>query len=395
MDTSEALATKPIVGIMALEFLYQGEHQSITPGLYFGMPENLYHAIPAVSSSGMKNILVSPPDFYFNSWLNPLRDEDAEDEDAKEWRRFGRASHTRILEGKTVFDTLYCVEFLAPEGCLDTVSDMRKFCSENGIDTKGSSKWAKPDWINQIKMVAPHALIAEIEKEKYYRETGGKIQMSEKEMRRIEIAAAMIEKHPQLQHCFTGGHAEVSVVWYEDITDPSTGEVVRVWFKARFDYLKPRAIVDLKTFTNMQNKPIDMALYNAMAGLKYHIQVGHYTNAARHAALFAQEGVITTYGQRFTPTPAFIEELAKGHRERTIEDHDFFFVFQKKGGAPLARGKKFPRTMGMMKCAEASIQQAIGLFLQYSAEFGTGIWVDKTGITDFEDSLFPVWSTEI
>ena len=48
-------------------------------------------------------------------------------------------------------------------------------------------------------------------------------------MRRIEIAAAMIEHHPELRHCFIGGYAEVTVIWFED----------GLWFKARFDYLKP------------------------------------------------------------------------------------------------------------------------------------------------------------
>lgn len=370
-----------------IEFMHnlRNEVISITPGLYFGMPEDIYHAIPALSSSGMKNILVSPPDFYFNSWLNPLKDEDAEDEDAKEWRRFGRASHTRILEGKAVFDTLYCIEFLAPEGCLDTVADLKRYCTENAIDTKGSSKWGKADWIAAVKFSNPAALIYDVEKEKYYQETGGKIQLTSKEMRRIEIAATMIEKHPELCHAFTGGYAEVSVIWFEN----------GLWFKARFDYLKPRAIVDLKTFTNKQNKPIDGPhggiLYHAMAGLKYHIQVGHYTNGALWAARFAAgDGPITTYGQRHTPTPEFLKELSE-HKD----GHEFYFVFQKKGGAPLARGKKFRPNLGMMDCARASIAQAIESFKFCFDRYGSGVWIDETPITDFEDHLFPAYATEI
>lgn len=364
-----------------IEFMHNMRNQviTITPGLYFGMPEDIYHAIPALSSSGMKNLLISPPDFYFNSWLNPLRDEDAEDEDAKEWRRFGRASHTRILEGKEVFDTLYCVEFIAPEGCLDTVSELKKYCIENLIDTKGSSKWGKAEWIAAVKFHNPSALIYDVEKEKYYQETGGKIQMTVKEMRRIEIAAAMIEKHPELRHAFIGGYAEVSVIWMEG----------GIWFKARFDYLKPRAIVDLKTFTNMQNKPIDRALYNAMAGLKYHIQSYHYTHAANLAAEFAKLGAITTYGQRFTPTQEWLHELSRATH------HEFFFIFQKKGGAPLARGKKLNIDSGMMACGKASIEMAIDLYKKYSAEFGNEVWVDKSPISDFVDGEFPTWATEL
>lgn len=366
----------------ALDFSYQGQPQHITPGIYFGMPEDLYHSIPALSSTGLKNLLISAPDFYFNSWLNPMRDDDQEDGDsAKEWRRFGKASHTRNLEGKKTFDSLYCVEFLPPEGCLDTVADLKRYCIEVGIDTKGSSKWGKSEWISAVKFNNPNVLIYDVEREKYYQETGGKIQLTETEMRRIEIAAAMIEKHPELRHAFTGGYAEVTVIWIEN----------GLWFKARFDYLKPRAIVDLKTFTNKRHKPIDMALHETMAAMKYHIQVGLYTHAAEWASGFARAGISTTYSvDRFGPDADFLKNLG----ENKI-GHEFYNVFQKKGGAPLARGKKFSRNLNMMACANASINIAIDRYKEYSAEFGTGIWVDKSSISDFEDALFPVYATEI
>ena len=54
-------------------------------------------------------------------------------------------------------------------------------------------------------------------------------------------------------------------------------------FKARFDYLKPKAIVDLKTFGNFMNKPIDSAIYSAMASGKYHIQAAFYMRAFQAA----------------------------------------------------------------------------------------------------------------
>ena len=163
-----------------------------------------------------------------------------------------------------------------------------------------------------------------------------------------------------------------------------------LWFKARFDYLKPAAIVDLKTFTNIQNKPIDLALHNAMAAMKYHIQAVHYTRAARKAAEFAAKNITTTYSvHRFGPDPEFLTKIAAS------VSHEFFLVFQKKGGAPLARGKKFRADRRMFEAGEASIAQAIELFKHYSATYGTDIWVDASDITDFEDALFPAYATEI
>lgn len=372
--------------------VYQDNQHVLGEGIYFGMPEKLYHALPALSNSGFKNLLTSPPDFYFNSHLNPNRDEDAEDEDSREWQKFGRAAHSRILEGKKTFDELYCIEFLAPEGCLDTVADFKRYCLENGIDTKGSSKWNKPDWIGHVQFHNANALIYEVEEQKYFRETGGKIQLTAKDMRRIAIAAAMIENHQEIRHCFTGGYPEVTVLWFEG----------GLWFKARFDYLKPRAIVDLKTFTNKRNKPIDMALYETMAALKYHIQACHYTKAGMKAIEFAQKKLVNvTSPHRHQPAPEFIESLAKS------KGHEFYFVFTKKGGAPVARCKKFGAGMrfnddgsvtadlAMIQCGQASIEQAIRNYKAYFALYGTDIWVDATPITAFEDSLFPVWATEI
>ena len=358
-----------------------GNDVILTEGIYFGMPEEDYHNIPALSNSLLKKLLISAPDFYFNSWLNPFRNEDAEDQDSAEWKVFGKATHTRILEGREVFYSLYCSAFVPPSDCLDTIADMKKFCKDLEIDLpKGFSSWAKDDWIRFVQSSHPEAKILDIEKNKYWHAQGRKTELAVADIRRIEIAAAMIEKHPELQYYFKGGYAEVTVVWREN----------GLWFKARFDYLKPEAIIDLKSFTNMQYKPIDMALYGAMAGLKYHIQVCHYIHAARKAVEFAQRGIFTTYGvNRFGPTPEFMKLLAES------QDHMFYFCFQKKGGAPLARGKRFTRDMSMYRCAEVSVERAIAIYRQCYETFGDGIWVDSTPTTDFEDGLFPTWATDI
>lgn len=361
-----------------ITFQHFGQLIEIQPGIHFGLNEDIYHAIPALSSTGLKNVLISAPDFYFNSWLNPLRNEDQEDGEALEWRRFGKATHSRILEGKTRFDEDYVVEFIPPEGCLKTKDDLKKYCDDNAIENKTS--WTKPKFIDAIKFAGHKPLIYDDAEAAYFRETGGKIQMTEKEMRRIEIAASMIEKHPELKHAFTGGIPEVSVIWEKD----------GLPFKARLDYLKPRAIVDLKSFTNKRHKPIDMALHEAVANMKYHIQVALYIEAGREAIRYVRDNRITVYNpQRNTPPDTFLAALQQS------EGQEFYNVFQKKGGAPLARGKKFNANLNMMKCAEASIAQAITMFKHYSALYGTGVWVDDSSITDFEDALFPIWATEI
>lgn len=43
----------------------------LSPGIYFDLPEDEYHSDPALSRSGIKQILISPADYWETSVLNP------------------------------------------------------------------------------------------------------------------------------------------------------------------------------------------------------------------------------------------------------------------------------------------------------------------------------------
>ena len=46
---------------------------NIEPGIHFGLSDDVYHALPALSASGIKNLLVSPMVFWAESFLNAGR----------------------------------------------------------------------------------------------------------------------------------------------------------------------------------------------------------------------------------------------------------------------------------------------------------------------------------
>lgn len=332
-------------------------------GVYFNLQEDEYHALPALSASGIKNLLVSPLDFYMRSWMAPAEVRDSEDSFAM---ILGRAYHKRILEGKEAFYKSYAPEFVAPEGCLKTIEDLKAALPAD-VETKKAKK--KEDFIELVRNTLPAAPIYDLLKHDYLTEHDGKEFLSQKIIAEIEIAAAMIEKHPEISKCFRGGYPEVSVVWTE-------GDVR---MKARFDYLKPKAVIDLKTFGNYQNKPVDAAIYAAMASGKYHIQAAFYLRAVEMAKRLPEWHGIDA-----------------GFRQRVFEceAHDFFFVFQQKGIAPLARAKKF--TLGGIYGAGcAAIEDAIQRFKHYREKYGEDPWVDDAPIDDFEDLLFPAYTTEL
>jgi hypothetical protein len=44
-------------------------------GIYLNLPEDDYHADPALSASGIKKLLQSPADYWFTSVHNPDRED--------------------------------------------------------------------------------------------------------------------------------------------------------------------------------------------------------------------------------------------------------------------------------------------------------------------------------
>jgi PDDEXK-like domain of unknown function (DUF3799) len=334
-------------------------------GLYFNLSEDEYHAVHALSASGIKHLLISNPDFWFRSPMNPLRRDEPTDA-----MTIGKAFHKRILEGKELFNESYALTFQEPHDCLKTVDDIKERLRELAVDTKGCK--TKSDFIARLKDVDQDAVLYSDLLDAYMMLHAGKEFISADLLSSIEVAAAMIEKNPALSKCFKGGYPEVSVIWTED----------GVRFKARFDYLKPRAVIDLKTFANPLNKPIDSAIYSAMASGKYHIQAAFYLRAVKAAQSAARP-------KDFTGEDKWLEAFTD------CKEHDFFFVFQAKGIAPLARGKKFNRG-SLWSCGEVAIEEAVRRYKECMATFGPDIpWIDSTEIDEFDDSLFPTYTTEL
>lgn len=65
----------------------------IEAGVYYNMPSEIYHADPALSSSGLKSLLENPREYWDNSPLNP----DREPMDTVTLKN-SRAFHTMLLE---------------------------------------------------------------------------------------------------------------------------------------------------------------------------------------------------------------------------------------------------------------------------------------------------------
>lgn len=339
------------------------------PGIYFGLPEEAYHADPSLSSSGFKKLLESPPDYWWESSMNPDRPEE-QDTAAK---AFGSALHRMILEGQEAFDLTYAVR---PEkgdykDLLVTVEDLKAWCAEH--DVKVPSGARKEQICALVREADPNAPIWDDIWSSFQSEceASGKVDISFDWYSQIAKAAAAVLKNPHLQKAFTGGRPEVSVFWEHE----------GLRYKARFDYLKPRAIVDLKSFSNPMGMQFDRAVITgSFARRGYHIQAAHYLEARAWIKVLWEEGRV--FGD---VDPDWLSRVA------VEPNYAFVFVFYQTQGAPVAKGYQFNAGTIIHGAAQQQIAKAVSIYRDHMERFGSDMWVNTDPIHTIMDEELPAW----
>ena len=170
--------------------------ESMEPGIYFGLPEADYHADKALSNSGIKNMMISPLDYWARSWMNP-----AYEEEEKPHFKIGKAWHKRLLEGSDAFYEEYAVALDKadyPEA-LVTSDDIKAKLKELGEKMTGK----KADQIERLVAIDPSIEIWDVLVENHAEVNDGKILLEPDIVATVEAQASMIEGHPDISRCFT------------------------------------------------------------------------------------------------------------------------------------------------------------------------------------------------
>lgn len=421
-------------------------------GIYFGMDEETYHAIPALSSSGIKKLAASSMDFWANSWLNPDKEERQ-----SRFLDYGKAAHVFVLEGEEEYLSRYAVDLdpadfegkpmlistaeikaaigrftelrpVSPEGTtkqvlidqLDALGQrhgkpvdlegtvpqlkdrIRQFEEEQPVspvsrvstyDDDGneiSVAASKGDWIAQLLSLDPDALIWDDLMNQHHTRHAGKTMIRVIDDHRIRLAARMIQAHPEIGKRFQSGHPEVSVFWF----CPVTGAPM----KSRFDWVDVDGTTDLKTFSNKSGDPVDHAIERTIASYRYNIQHCVYDEAAEAAkAMVRESGQLVVFSKDDCGVDQHMERVDFCERWCGFEEpNDFVFVFQQSGQAPVTRGKRMPReAMGVFGTTQRRIEELKRFWVMNVEVYGLDPWVDTQPITMIEDEEIPMWATRI
>lgn len=345
--------------------------------MFFGMDEATYHAIPRLSASGIKNLLVSPMDFWARSWMNPRRPEE---EDDKEWKVYGRAYHKRILEGRDAFYAAYApfLDEADYPNALTKQEHYKQACREMGLPVGGKND----ELIERLLAAGCDKQLMPVIVAEHAKANAGKTFLKPDWFFQIELSAACIEFDESLAVRFQKGFPEVAILWTDEVTSKD-GEILSVPMKCKVDYLKTREINDLKTFSNQMQRPFDRATFQEIASRKYHIQVATYYRGVEAAEEMVDRGMVNVLSGP-APKHAWLDAFAKHPKT-------FSFIFQQKGVAPVAGGYTMDdsRIVLTMGNARDQIREAQIEFVACMDHFGTDPWIRSRGMRIAEDTDFP------
>jgi hypothetical protein len=300
---------------------------AIVDGVYFALPEDVYHAVPRISASGLQRLCVSPATFWADSWLNPEKLIAEPDEGATPAQVLGKAYHCARLEPER-FEVAYCRK---PDKKLDY--------GGRGLLTSDTAVKAKLKEMGEQQTVTGESNVERalrlldaghdgpiwslIEHE-FEEERGDRIGLPAKYYDQIVADMEGIREQGEIAELMTGGAAEVSIFW----TDRHG-----IKCKCRCDYLTAEWWTDLKTFANPNGKVLEQALADTVRYNRYHVQATHYRDGVE---ALRSEG-LDIVGEA---TEAQRELVAK-IRIRP-DELACWFVFQEKGGVPNLLAREFP-----------------------------------------------------
>lgn len=213
------------------------------PCIIRGMPNEIYHKMPALSNSGLKTLIDCPAKYYYKYLSGECENKE------KPSYKIGKACHMYLLEGREAFEKVYWHNPFSEYTKEALISHIQAVYGASA-DIK---KWLKPDLMTYI-----------LEKENII---PGQIHLTKSELNQIVTMAKAIRNHTQANNALSqNGESELSLFWQDEITG--------VWLKCRPDFLPYdcKNVPDFKTADSANPRifPSNFLKYG------YHIQSAMY-----------------------------------------------------------------------------------------------------------------------
>jgi hypothetical protein len=389
----------------AQEAAWQATADQVVDGIYFRMPDEVYHRVNRLSTSGIQRMCVSAGTFWEESWLNlnPRKLTEEQQERKEKTRILGRAYHCARLEPWD-FDTRYGrkagkADFDGIEGVLWNGTQVGEMLAEWGETKKRSGESVAEQCQRLVDCGYEHP-IWPLEEARAEAALAGRIGLSAVDFDNIKIDMERLNKSREVAELLEDGQPEVSIFWTDRYG---------IQMKCRCDYLAASRWVDFKTFTNTQGKKLRQAINDAMRFNRYHIQAVTYRDGIEAVRV----GGLQIVGEATDDERKLIAQIQVKPGEL-----ECWFVFQEKSGVPNLVGKRFnffhvpaSARMGEAGATEEQIERQreavrtkTGIHIRamgdiddakreydlYSKVYPPGEpWGQVNPLSDFEDDDFP------
>ena len=294
--------------------------EAIVDGVYFDLPDEIYHAVPRLSASGLQKLCVSPATFWRGSHLDP--DRPPLDEEQTEAQLLGKAYHKARLE-PDLFESTYVRKLDKTEfpNALFTADQMKAVCEDIGLSKTGTKDVLADRLVDHGYTERPIWTVMERQWEEA---RNGRIALDAKHFDQMMRDMENVRENGEVAELLVGGFAEVSIFY----TDQHG-----IKMKSRVDYLALTHWADFKTFENSRAKELDQCLADAMRYNRYYVQAVAYRDAIEAVRV----GGLDIIGDATDAQREFIAKLRLNPNEL-----DCHYIFQEKKGVPNLLAYEFP-----------------------------------------------------
>lgn len=323
--------------------------KTLPDGVYIGLSDAKYFDQDRLGSTDLKLLHRDPSSWWYASPLNLTRRSRAPSEEMD----FGSALHALVLEGEVAYEARVKIR---PEEYPDAkTGEMKPWHKGAGY----CKEWHEAN------------------------ERPGVLILTEDMDRRVRHMADLILNHPELGQPMRGGLSEVSVLW--------TG-IDGVKFRARFDKLLPRFVVDLKSYGgDAKGRTVKQQCLNLVASRDMDVQRYLYFLARTKMAELIEAGHLVGGNDHER------EWIAKA---ATIEDWSWAWIFYRRRDderpyAPVVKPilrRHFDITFDT---GRRKVEAAIRNYLAFRERFNGIPWAVIEPAEEPDDHEFPPWLDDV